>query len=420
MGIGTMQKMLYKMLGMGLLMGLVFPVYANLFVTWMPQRKIFFVFGCILAGLLVGIANYYISKQTLYKPIKKITNDAKVVAGGDLTKTIRVEGSDFIADLARSINGMVDALHSLLKKTSDLVLDAQTMSNELSLAATESSASLNKANGQVNDIVSSTLKQADLLQTANSSMQEILLQITQLLSGFDSVQVSIGETNSELVMGHSALKDIQQNMELFEKNLQETTQIIEHLGTHSSQISDIVTAIRVIASQTNLLSLNAAIEAARAGEYGKGFAVVAQEVRNLADTSNQSAAKVAELVLGMQEEITRVIELNQNWSALTDVEMMSVENTEQAFNGIEQSVNKVNDFSSQLTGSLNTVAINARDTETKISINLEQAQLISGLMQETVMAMQQQIACVGKVENVYNRLAVDINEMQELIQAYVY
>ena len=98
----------------------------------------------------------------------------------------------------------------------------------------------------------------------------------------------------------------------------ETTAAIKSLGEKSDQIGGIVATITGIAAQTNLLALNAAIEAARAGEQGRGFAVVAEEVRHLAEESQQAAASISDLIEEIQKETQRTVQVVEAGAAQTE------------------------------------------------------------------------------------------------------
>jgi len=88
----TMANMFWKMVGIGVVMGIIFPVYAGFFVNWIPERKLFFIIGCLIAGLIVGVVNYLIAFKTLLKPITVMSKHARKMAHGDLTETIDIIG----------------------------------------------------------------------------------------------------------------------------------------------------------------------------------------------------------------------------------------------------------------------------------------------------------------------------------------
>ncbi len=419
-GVGTMKKMLYKMLGMGLLMGIVFPIYADFFVSWIPERKMFFNIGCIFAGLMVGIVNYFISKQTLFNPVKKITTKAKIVSSGDLTQKIDIEGQDIIGELASSINSMIIVLNNLLRKTADIIEKAQNMSSELNIATGQTAAAQEQATGQTKNIVDNTHIQTNSLQTVNGYMQEILVQIKEVSASSELVKNITAETNNQINTGFSALKTVKESMFDFDYHLKDSGQIIELLSKRSKEISDTVTVIKEIANQTNMLSLNAAIESARAGEYGKGFAVVAGEVGNLAKTSNKSAEQVSLLAKAMQEDISKVIRFNHSWKELIARGIETVHRTENTFNEIAQSVNKISEFFRKMTDSLALVSENSNLTRDRMLNTSTQAEQNLALTRDILSAMQQQAACMEDVQSVYKMLSQEIDKLNELIKAFKY
>ncbi|MGC8486587.1 MAG: methyl-accepting chemotaxis protein, partial [Candidatus Baltobacteraceae bacterium] len=136
----------------------------------------------------------------------------------------------------------------------------------------------------------------------------------------------------------------------------ETSEAIRSLGEKSDQIGGIVETITGIAAQTNLLALNAAIEAARAGEHGRGFAVVAEEVRHLAEESQQAAATIAELIEQIQQETQRAVEVVEVSAEQTKGGVSTVEQAREAFLQIGQSVEDMSSRVEQIASAIRQIA----------------------------------------------------------------
>jgi len=190
--------------------------------------------------------------------------------------------------------------------------------------------------------------------------------------------------------------------------VESTSSIIKQLGERSKQIGDIVTAITDISSQTNLLALNAAIEAARAGEHGKGFAVVADEVRKLAEQSQDSAAKIKELIERTQEDTKQSIQSMMNVVHEVQAGTLDVNEAGVAFKKIleaeilvAEQIHEVSAISEQMSANSQEVSASVQEVQAIATQSSEGAQTIVTASREQLASMEE-ISESAKIRNTIN------------------
>jgi len=304
-------------------------------------------------ALALGFAAAFLIARNIRRPIMEVlarlkslkdncsadlSNALNAMTRGDLsvvvtpnTEKIERWPSDEIGEAAQATNEIIDATAASVVAYNTMREQLSTMIGELSRtastvsAASQQMASSSEETGRVvNEIVSAV---GDVAQGAERQVRMV-----------ESAKVSAEETASAAFEtrgvaedGVAAANEASQAMQAVRESTQSVTQAIRDLASKSEQIGGIVETITGIAGQTNLLALNAAIEAARAGEQGRGFAVVAEEVRKLAEESQQAAATIAGLIEAIQQETQKTVAIVEDGARRSEDGAAIVERAREAF-----------------------------------------------------------------------------------------
>lgn len=251
----------------------------------------------IIAAVVLAIGIGLVVGWIITTPLKKIADQAYKIANGDLTgEDILVRNKDEIGDLANSFNEMTNSLRSVVTTMTKSSEELTAVSEEMAASSGEVAASAADVSNSMNAVAANT----EIGNQSVLDVSKVLLELSSLIQ-IAKRKATTALNNSETTFqtatnGKEIVNQSIKKMELIRKRTEETESLIQRLDRYSQEIGHITEMITSIADQTNLLALNASIEAARAGEHGKGFAVVANEVRKLAEQSNDGAAQVAELV----------------------------------------------------------------------------------------------------------------------------
>ncbi|QGG48921.1 methyl-accepting chemotaxis protein [Heliorestis convoluta] len=249
-------------------------------------------FGALLGSILIGVA---ISRM-IVNPLKDVQQLMALAGEGDLSVQGKVESRDEMGEMMAIFNKMIG-------QQAEIVDHVRKASIELAAGSEQTAASteeVSTASQEVAYAIQKVAQEADQGSQAIVNVSEVLIELSSLIQ-MAKDQALIAEKHSISTLeaakkGQETVAETIDRMEIIKNKTVETEATMKTLEDYSKQIGVITEMITNIASQTNLLALNAAIEAARAGESGKGFAVVAEEVRKLAEQSNEGAKEVANLV----------------------------------------------------------------------------------------------------------------------------
>ncbi|ROL80688.1 chemotaxis protein [Pseudomonas protegens] len=249
--------------------------------------------GGLLAAVLAMLVAWSLSSNLVGR-IRQAVEVAKAIAAGRLDSSISATGRDEVSNLLQAFAAMQERLRTMI---SQIKLGADQL---VSASQSISSASL--------QLSASAQEQSHSASSMAATVEELTVSINHVADNAGDAHALSSESGRQSEEGGSVIQDTLGSMRLIAETVQASASQIGELGQHAEQISSIVSVIKGIAEQTNLLALNAAIEAARAGEQGRGFAVVADEVRLLAQRTANSTQEITEMVdkiqLGTREAVS--------------------------------------------------------------------------------------------------------------------
>jgi len=355
-----LRNVLFSFLGAGVLMASIFPFYAAFFVEWKPGMQVWFVIGCVIAGLAMGGVNYWVMNTVLVTKLKRISQVASAIANRDLSFTCSMESHDTLGEIIKSFNDMASALRELISSTSHL---SSQVRNDTGAISTQSS--------QIHGRVDQMNHQAGEIATAISNLEHAIADIstrTQVASDQAS------EAKRTALEGVGVAQESLAGMERIHETVNNATTSVEKLGRSSQEVGAIVAVIKEIADQTNLLALNAAIEAARAGEQGRGFAVVADEVRKLAEKTAQATAEISKMIQNIQSETHHAIDAIGKGMAEASA---GVGHAREAGAALETIAGSVTEVSAQV-GEITRAAASQRDAADQVRTSIQAIEQLNG------------------------------------------
>ncbi len=310
------------------------------------------VISILLSVLALSIGIHYIVNR-IVKPLKELNNLFEKQSDGDLSLETEVKSDDEIGNLNASFNKTNQKLSKMITRLSDGSSNIAQSSSSLSSLAQE--------------IEENSRIQTEKTTQAASAMEELNTSFIEVAKNTSMAADSAKEASEIAVKGGEVVSETISGMSRISQSVNESANTIQALGSRSEQIGEIVDVINDIASQTNLLALNAAIEAARAGEQGRGFAVVADEVRKLAERTTSATSEIGEMIKGIQDDTSKAVESMQEGTKEVEEGVRKGNQAGESLNQIVSSIQSVTDMIRHVA----TAAEEQSTTGEEIAANLE-------------------------------------------------
>ena len=410
------------------------------FIKASIRNLLMYIMGVgIVALIILSVATMVMSSITI-APVKDLMRVAEAVGRGDLSKKAVVKTGDELGQLGATLNRTIDRLQGLVQTETDRDKMQHQVMDLLSVVSTAAEGDLTvkaevtaDALGSVADAfnlmitglttlvthasnVATQIRRSasDILQSAERMRLGAEQQSSQIRNASDAVnamslttqrmsenavaatQTSVKATQAA-VKGGTAVSETIKGMQRIRATVQSTGKKIKGLGERSLEIGAIIEVINEIATQTNLLALNAAIEAARAGEQGRGFAVVADEVRKLAERAARATKDITGLIKGIQVETSEVVTVMEEGTREVEEGTKLADQAGAALREIEQIVKQTSTLMSDITRA---AADQVKSTESVVHT----MENISQLTQDTTHGVQVTVQTINDLAELTRRL----------------
>ncbi len=367
----------------------------------------------VLCVVLIGIFN-----RRIGNPIGHLMEEASKIADGNLTGHVNVTAKDEMGALGGSLNYMIENLRKVISHVMDMSRQVAASSEELTASAEQSAQASHMVAENVVSIAEGASIQATEAGNIQTTAEDVTTHARHLVDHTKEVLDNAVTAKEKITAGRQSIQEAVKQMNNITVSTDSIQQSIEKLDKSSHQIADIVQMISGIAEQTNLLALNAAIEAARAGEAGRGFAVVADEVRKLAESSNQSSQQIAELVKANMLDMKLAVEASATGAQSVQEGISTVQFADGVFQEIVAVIDRLTENIQTIAhGIENMAGENERMLQASINIaetsgkNSDEAQSVSA-------ASEEQSASMHEISDAARSLAQLASDLQSEMQKF--
>ncbi len=375
------------------------------------------IFGISILGM--GILIFFIISKYVQKPIRKVTNAISTLASKNLTvDRLEVRTKDEIGMLSMACNELSDSMKEMMS-----TLNAT--SDEMEQSATSMNSRTEEINLNVKDITDAITSIANTAGEQASDIErtsEEIRVLEDIATRSEEASKILADASSDIAVVSREGEDVVNNLFKITQESEQAFSLIfgsiDEINESTNKIGMASGLIQEIASQTNLLSLNASIEAARAGEMGRGFAVVANEIRNLAEESAKSVNDINNMLRELRNNVDTATLQSETVKNSVIMQVKGVEDTKEKYAVIKEDIDRINEEIATLGAISKTMTVSCvrvADVITNLSASAEEN---AAATEETNAAAQEVLAMIQEIAQGTGLIKELSNDLEQRVSAY--
>ena len=303
--------------------------------------------------ITIGVVLYLM--REIKSGVNAVLKGAKEGEARNLAYRIPEDRTDEFGIIAVSFNHMFEEIRDMTKEiqaSADVVGQSASQLTETAEQSAEATQSIAQS---ITEVAGSTQEQMDYVTKTKEEVDAFSEGVGKSLDTMNTIRSHVEITTQMTQEGGKLVQATVEQMHSIADTVEHSSAVIEKLGERSKEIGAIIDTISGIAEQTNLLALNAAIEAARAGEHGRGFSVVAEEVRKLAEESQEAATKISDLIAAIQKETGAAVSAMETGRAEAEKGRANVQSTGEGFKAIMERIEGIHSDTQLIMGTMQNI-----------------------------------------------------------------
>ena len=345
--------------------------------------------AALVLGIVLSASLGIFLTRGINRGVASLQQAATRLAAGDLTTRVASDRHDEIGDVAESFDAMTDQFSGIVR--------------EVSLSSHKVGSTAHHLSSVTDQVASSSRLQSDQATQAAAAIENLNAAFQDIATTAAEIESAASEARAKAEHGNNVVATAVKGIQEVAQTVSESARMIADLGERSNQIGQILSVIKDIADQTNLLALNAAIEAARAGEQGRGFAVVADEVRKLAERTASATSEISTMIGGIQSETGRAVAAMQKGSVQVAEGVSYANQAGEALHDINHSVAEAVNRIHEIATATRSHTAQSEQITTQVERIAELAQSNNASLQETSQSVHALLEQSKNLEQVVGR-----------------
>ncbi len=375
-------------------------------IAGISTNSVAVVFGIIALGVVIAILIATYLYKTIHSATQKTLQFTRQIASGDFSKRADVTIKDEFGQIQMALNDMADKLENMLisiagnaRQLADTSIETQRLAENFSVRAKE-------MNKHTAGVASASEEMSANMDAVSAATEEASANITIVASNTEEMTATFSEITDNSEQARTITNDAV-------RSVQVASDKVNELGENARAISNVVDVIMEIAGQTKLLALNATIEAARAGEAGKGFAVVANEVKELANQTEDATEKIEQSIKAIQDSTTQTV------SEIGSINQV-IGKVDQMVSSIASAVEEQNLTTKNITANISQASLGMKETARNIAQTSNASKMIAGDIQQVNNGNHQIFSESNQLTEKATILDTISQELKKLVQSFTF